>query len=109
MSKNGVMLGQLAMKHRILEQHTHPKHQRLVVDLRSKSRFYQARTFWDGRVMQHSTKTDQLGTAFKLAEEWYRSLLREKRQHPVHSIHATISERYSALHASLPTEKRQAY
>jgi hypothetical protein len=95
------------MKHSILEQHTHPKYQRLVVDLRSKSRFYQARTFTD-RVRQKSMKTDQLATAFKLAEQWYKSLLREQRQHPVHSLHATIAERYAAFHASLPTPKRQA-
>src|SRR5438045_2138517 len=99
------------MKHRITEQHHHPKYRRLVVDLRSKSRFYQARTFLDGRLLQRSTKTPQLTTAFKIAEEWYKALLREqdsmRRQHPVQSVDATMAERFVAYHASLPTKNKK--
>jgi hypothetical protein len=101
------------MKHRVTEQHHHPKHRRLVVDLRSKSRFYQARTFLDGRLLQRSTKTPQLTTAFKIAEEWYKALLREqdatRRQHPVQSVDATTAERFAAYHASLSTKNKKHY
>lgn len=84
------------MKHRISETHKHPRFPRLVVDLRSKSRFYQARTFLDGKLYQHSTKSESLTTALKLAEEWYRALLRsveaESREHPVLSVNPNMTE-----------------
>jgi hypothetical protein len=41
---------------------------------------YQARTFLDGKQLQKSMKTDNLKTAFKLAEDWYRKLLRSSVQ-----------------------------
>jgi integrase len=94
------------MKHVIIETHKHPKFPRLTIDLRSKSRFYQARAYVDG-LRQKSMRTDNLTTAMKLAGEWYKSLLRSVPDHPVHSTHATISERYAAYTASLDTEKRQ--
>ncbi len=95
------------MKHVILETHRHPKYERLVIDLRSKSRKYQARAYVD-RLRQKSMGTDQLTTAIKLAGEWYESLLRGVPDHPVHSVHATMSERYASYRASLDTDKRQA-
>lgn len=60
----------------ILGQHEHPKYSRLSIQLRHKSRFYQDVVFLDGRKVQKSLKTDQLSTAFKLGEQWYRKLLR---------------------------------
>ena len=52
----------------ILEQYEHPKYLRLKIQLRQRSRFYQAVTFLDGRKVQTSLKTDALETAFKLVQ-----------------------------------------
>ena len=56
----------------ILEQHEHPKYPRLKIQLRRRSRYYQALTFLDGRMWQTSLKTTALETAFKLGEGWYK-------------------------------------
>jgi hypothetical protein len=60
----------------LLETHKHPDYPRLLIDLRADSRFYQARVYLDGKQQQWSTKTDQLKTAFKLAEDDYKKRLR---------------------------------
>ena len=60
----------------ILEQYEHPKYLRLKIQLRQRSRFYQAVTFLDGRKVHTTLKTDDLETAFKLGEAWYKRLLR---------------------------------
>lgn len=95
------------MKHTVVERHVHPKFSRLFIELRSKSRFYQSLTFLDGRLRQKSTKTTQLKTALKLSEEWYRSELGAKNEHPVHSIDATMAERFAAYVVSLPKDRQQ--
>jgi hypothetical protein len=59
-------------KTKVLEQYPHPKYPRLIIDRRTNSRFYQARTFLDGKLKQKSTKSDHLPTAFKLGEDWYK-------------------------------------
>jgi hypothetical protein len=46
-----------------------PKYPRLQVQLRRRSKFYQALTFIDGRKVQKSLKTDRLSTALKLDHE----------------------------------------
>jgi hypothetical protein len=95
------------MKHKVTEQHVHPKYPRLVIDLRSKSRFYQARTFLDGRLLQHSTKTPELTTAMRLAAEWYLSLLREQPQHPRIAPDSSFAELFPGYKASRHTKARQ--
>lgn len=101
-------------KTRVIEKHLHPKFPRLVVDLRTNSRYYQSRTFLDGRLIQKSTGTTALATAFKLAEEWYRRLLRSSvsygLQHPVARATSdpTLAEVYATYRAEL-SEKRRAY
>lgn len=97
------------MKHKVTEQHVHPKHPRLVIDLRSKSRFYQARTFLDGRLLQHSTKTPELTTAMRLAAEWYLSLLRGQPQHPRISSDSSFAELFPGYKTSRQTKDKQDY
>lgn len=74
----------------LLESHPHPKYPRLFLDLRHDSRFYQARTFLDSRLQRSSTKTDNLKTAFKVGEDWYRSVCKTSvqfgRQHPIDKL-----------------------
>ena len=76
----------------VLERHTHPKFSRLQIHLRSDSRFFQAVTFHDGKTKQKSLKVAALTTALRLAEEWYRGLLKaeeaERRQHPLDALSA---------------------
>lgn len=99
---------------KVIEQHHHPKYPRLVVDLRTNSRFYQARTFLDGKLVQKSTKTGELRTAFKLAEDWYRRLLRSSvsfgMAHPIDKLTSdpTVAEVFSAYRSTL-SEKKRAY
>lgn len=83
----------------LLESHRHPKYPRLTLDLRTDSRFYQARTFIDGRQRGKSTGVTELSSAFKLAAEWYQKLLRasasEGFRHPVKwgiGAHPTMGE-----------------
>ncbi len=99
---------------KVTEQHRHPKFPRLVIDLRTNSRFYQARTFLDGKLVQKSTKTTNLPTAFKLAEDWYRRLLRASvsfgMAHPIARLTAdpTMAEVFSTYRTGL-SAKKQAY
>jgi integrase len=101
-------------KTKVVEQHRHPKFPRLVVDLRTNSRFYQARTFLDGRLVQKSTKATQLPTAMKLAEDWYKRLLRSSvsfgMAHPIARLTSdpTVAEVFSS-HRSALSPKKQAY
>lgn len=91
----------------IQERHIHPKFPRLQIQLRKGSRFYQAWTTLDGRKPMKSLKTAQLSTALKLAEEWYRVLLRSSvsigRQHPIEKLTTdpTIAELWSQYSARL--------
>jgi hypothetical protein len=73
---------------KLLEQHTHPSHPRLYVQLRDDSKWLQAVAFIDGRKRQSSTRTVHLPTAYRLAEDWYTRQLRvargeEKRREPL--------------------------
>jgi hypothetical protein len=73
---------------KLLEQHTHPSHPRLYLQLRSDSKWLQAVFKLDGRKRQHSTRTAHLPTAYRLAEDWYTRELRvlrgdEKRREPL--------------------------
>ena len=71
----------------VVERHQHPKHPRLQIHLRSDSRFFQAVTFHVGKTKQKSLKVDALTTALRLADEWYRGILKaeeaERRKHPI--------------------------
>lgn len=97
------------MKHRVLEQHVHPKYPRLVIDLRSKSKFYQARTFLDGRLLQHSTRTPQLTTALRLAAEWYQSLRRGQKQHPRITADSSFADLFPSYKAARAKKAQRAY
>lgn len=100
------------MAKHILETHTHPKYPRLNIRLRDRSRFYQGVVFLDGSKRYQSLKTDKLATAFKLAEDWYRKLLRssvaEAREHPIDKLATdpTIAELFSSYRLTLPPKKR---
>ena len=101
------------MKHKIVETHEHPKYPRLTLQLRNISRFYQARTFLDGRLLYHSTKTDRLTTALKLGGERYVSLVREHeayaRQHPVKTLNPTMAEAFVSYRSNLETTEQTEY
>ncbi len=62
----------------LLESHKHPQIPRLTLDRRADSPFYQARAFVDGKQRGTSTKTDDIRTAFRIAESWYRQQMRTK-------------------------------
>lgn len=68
------------------ETHIHPKHPRLALVLPSTSKNFLARTYLNGRLRYKSTKSDRLVTAFRIAAEWYSTLLagdaKTARQHP---------------------------
>lgn len=86
----GLWYGRATSKTTVVERHTHPKHPRLQLHLRSDSRFFQALTFLDGKTKQKSLKVESLTTALRLAEEWYRGLLKaeeaERRKHPLNAL-----------------------
>jgi len=89
-------------KHQVTETHRHPKYERLSIDLRTKSRFYQARASLNGRLQQKSLKVTSLKTAFKLAAEWYlKSLKAHQPAHPRVEKDATVAEVYASYKAQL--------
>lgn len=98
----------------VLERYPHPKYSRLVLQQRSDSRFFQAVTYIDQRLRQWSTRSDHLPTAFKLAEDWYKKLVKaslaEARQHPVDklSTEPLIADVYRAYLLTL-TKPRRSY
>lgn len=100
------------MAQTLLESHKHPKYPRLSLDLRADSRFYQARTYLDGKVRLKSTKTIELPTAFKIAEVWYKVQLRasvsEGRQHPLDKLTTdpTLAELFANYRLTLQPHRR---
>lgn len=74
----------------VIERFPHPRFVRLVLQQRSDSRFFQAVTYLDGSLRQWSTKSTHLPTAFKLAEDWYRKLVKasldQSNQHPLDQL-----------------------
>lgn len=73
---------------KLLEQHVHPAHPRLYIQLRDDSRWLQAVAFIAGTKRQFSTRSQHLPTAYRLAEDWYKRQLRiaageEKRRDPL--------------------------
>jgi hypothetical protein len=80
--------------------------------MRTRSQFYQALAFLDGRRHQHSLKTPALDTAFKLAEIWYKKLLRSSMagaaRHPIDRLatNPTIGELFTSLRLTLTKSKR---
>ncbi len=101
------------MARTLLETHKHPQYPRLALDLRADSRFYQARTYLDGKVWLKSTKTGALPTAFKIAEVWYKAQLKasvsEARQHPLDKLTTdpTIGELFANYRLTLPKHRRE--
>jgi len=94
----------------VLEQHAHPKFPRLSVQLRSNSRFYQAVTFLDGRLIQRSMRSEALETSLKLAGEWYarecRASVARSKQHPTAHLNPTVSELLQSHLADLTPKKK---
>jgi len=94
---------------KVLEDHAHPTFPRLHVQLRSNSKFYQSITHLDGRYQQKSTKVRELPAAFKVAEEWYRRLIRATVvDHPVAALmhNPTVGELFSAYRLTLSKSKQ---
>src|SRR5262245_7438671 len=101
------------MPRTLLESHKHPTLPRLSLDKRADSRYWQARTFLDGKVRLKSTKTDELTTAFRLAEEWYRRELRAsiaaERAHPIDKMGRTptVGDLFQHYRNTLSKPKRE--
>lgn len=95
-------------------EHTHPTFPRLVLLKRPISRFYHCRTYLDGRLVQHSLKTEELTLAFTLAGDWYKRELRasdqKKKKHPIKDVTKStlMSELYAAYVLSLRHTAREA-
>ena len=97
----------------VIEQHTHPKHSRLVLLLTSKSQNFLARTYLKGKLRYKSTSTPRLTTAFRVGGEWYadllRSVLSEATPRPKHSkVVQTIGDAFAQYRRQLPP-KQLAY
>ena len=88
------------MARTLIQTYPHPKYPRLKIEQRANSRFYQARTYLNGGLIQKSTATTHLQTAFKFAEDWYQKLLRasvsEAKRHPIDKLVApTMSDLFA--------------
>jgi hypothetical protein len=100
------------VKTQVLERYPHPKLPRLTIQLRSDSRFYQAVTFLDDKLKQHSLKTTNLPTAFKLAEDWHKREVRASvsfgLQHPIAKLTSdpTMAELFATYCAELDKPKQ---
>jgi hypothetical protein len=98
----------------IAARYPHPKFPRLSVQMRSNSRFYQAVTFIDGKLVQWSTKTPDLPLALKLSEDWYRRTCRASatfgNAHPFAKLtnDPTLAELFTSYCATQEPRK-QAY
>lgn len=95
---------------KLKEQHTHPTHSRLYIQLRDDSKWFQAVAFIDGRKRQSSTRTQHLPTAFRLAEDWYKRQLRvvageETRKDPLEI--PIMEELFEAWKLELSGSKRK--
>lgn len=96
----------MSPRHKVIDSVDHPKYERLKIQLRSKSRFYQACVFHDGRLKQKSTRVSSLEAAIKIGGEWYRKLLGSRPVHPRVAVDATCSEVYAAYKLTLADERR---
>jgi hypothetical protein len=91
----------------VLERHPHPTYPRLRIELRSDSRFFQAVTRLDDKLRQKTTGTDNLPTALRIAEDWYRRELKASqlaaRQHPIDLVlkDPTMAEVYASYARTL--------
>ena len=89
-----------------------PQYLRLTIARRPKSRFYQARTFLDGKLETTSLKTEHLGMAETKAIDWYKKLLRasvtETKRHPIDKLGTipTVAELFRNYKAELPALQR---
>jgi len=99
----------------VKERHLHPKFPRLRLELRSDSKFFQAVTRLDNKLRQKTTGTDNLVTAYRVAEDWYRREVKASqlaaRQHPVDVItkDPTMAELFASYKLTLETEAKQKY
>src|SRR5690242_18799599 len=101
-------------KTEVTERHFHPKYPRLRVELRTDSKFSQAVTRLDSKLRQHSTRSTNLSTALRLAEDWYRRDVKASaaaaRQHPLDSItkDPTVAGAWASYERTLG-DKKQTY
>jgi hypothetical protein len=86
---------------RILERHRHPKYERLTLQRRSDSVYLQAVCYLDGELHQKSTRSGELTTALKLGGEWYRTLIRGRRDDDLTDINPTMRHAFRRYRDSL--------
>ena len=92
----------------LLEKHKHPTIPRLTLDRRADSPFYQARAFIDGRQRATSTKTDDIRTAFRVAESWYKQQTRPSAERKIDrlGLDPIMADVYAAYIATLDARRR---
>jgi hypothetical protein len=94
------------------ERHPVPDRKGAHVFRRKRSPFYQAEAFIDGRKARKSLRTDRLTTAFKLATDWHKRLLKESRatvgRYKLDRLgtNPTIAELFDSYKLTLPPSKR---
>jgi hypothetical protein len=76
-----------------------------------RSPFYHVEAFIDGRKARKSLRTDRLPTAFKLAIDWHKRLLKEARVVKTPKLDRlgtdpTIAELFDSYRLTLPSSKR---
>jgi integrase len=92
----------------LLESHKHPTIPRLTLDRRADSPFYQARAFIDGKQRGTSTKTDDIRTAFRVAESWYKQQSRPSAERAIDrlGLDPIMADTYAAYIAGLDDKRR---
>jgi len=97
------------MAHRVLEKHRHPRYQKLTLELRSSSRYWQARTYADGHLHQKSTEHSELRSALRIAESWYKDLIRSIATAPADVLGSrddTMQQLFQRYKRTLPAKRR---
>jgi hypothetical protein len=95
---------------RLQEKHRSAKFPGLWLERRSSSRYWQARAWLDGKVQQKSMEHDDVRTAMKFAESWFKTLARSVDTSPVAVLRRaeTLGELFAQFKASLATPALRA-
>jgi hypothetical protein len=97
------------MAHRLTEKHRSAKFPSLWLEKRSSSKYWQARAWIDGKIQQKSTEHDDVRTALKIAEGWFKDLARSVDRSPAALLAKaeTMGQLFLQFKASLPPKHRE--
>lgn len=90
----------------------HAHYRRLQIWLRPHDKNWLAYTYLDGEALTHSTGTDDVQAAFRIAESWYKREVRasqaQQKAHPIDLLCAdpTVGELYASYHDDLKSHKK---